>query len=643
MANKNQAPIPIRESDIELYKESAETLLKEVSWTPKKGPGTPKQVQSTGLMLSAAITSDVAEKVSLIRIASEFCDNAIVFSDEVHYVLHIVKRGLQIGSHLEALYAKASGVEDLELQNKGGKLNPSQQAEFGAKQSTRSAVALYGLASYVVWELAGFRAEETSGVSMEEPSIPECPLTSSLLAKKAIVFYLGQGLRSEQAVNTDIAFVKYALMYFRSLIKELKLREEQLQYKESFTDRKYKLENSEFIVDGFEEQGDRSVVSVEFNRVLFTDIVGNHIAKHHSMRTIARMLCYDLETKRNPMLDFGGMASIRLGHGFPGTGKSMLIAAIATELDARAKWLGIPFLFHPLPDSIVSTYQGGSAERMMAWMNVLRDPTKLIYAPIDDAENSFENRTRQGVSSGVREVIAVFLRNTEGAYAVNRGNTLIDVMTNLPEQIDAAVMSRIVERFKIDGAVMVNDFTDQDYAWWKKYAAMSSDFVDMKDPKNYKYFDDQKPMKSVSESHDRYTEAKHPDIKRIIELVTKGHDPSSHEFFSVVYTEVKKVFPGFTSRDVRNVQSAVTSRILDFDMPTEWLDDPQHFFAKSYDEKKNLLMDLMKANMKGVSFAALRFEEMLRYLDTMADMANIDFDRKVAQTIESMRVHGVLE
>ena len=154
--------------------------------------------------------------------------------------------------------------------------------------------------------------------------------------------------------------------------------------------------------------------------------------------------------------------------GEPGTGKSMLIAAIATKLKEHSDALDIPFLFHPMPDTLISTFQGGSAAKMVEWMKPMQDPTKLIFAPIDDAENNLQERTAQGVSAGVKEVIGVFLRYTEGAYAVNYGNSSIGLFTNLPEMLDKAVISRVQGRFKIDGARNEKDFVDQDYLWWKK-------------------------------------------------------------------------------------------------------------------------------------------------------------------------------
>ncbi len=632
--------IPITQADLVLFSKKAEVDLREIEWKPKR-QNTLTPSSSTPLMLGINMVGvePPNEKISLWKVASDFCGGETILSEPIHHVLVVLKKAIQIGLHLESLYVKSSGVDVLEKQNTAGSLPDSQKIEFNAKQTTKSAVMLYSLASYIVWELAGYRTEEVSNVSMETPNITELPLTSSVSARKSTFFYLGRGL-SDENVNTDIAFVKYTLLYFREIIAEIKLREGQFQFSEPFTERKYKLEKTEFIIDGFEDSGDKSVISVEFNRVSFSEIVGNRVAKHNSMRTIARMLCYDLERKNNPMRELGGLAPVRLGKGVPGTGKSMTIAAIATELFDRAKWIGLPFLFHPLPDAIVSTYQGGSAERMMAWMHALRDPSKLIYAPIDDAENSFENRTRQGVSSGVREVIAVFLRNTEGAYAINRGNTLIDICTNLPEQIDPAVMSRIVERYEIAGAVSAHDFIDQDHSWWKRYAGMSKDFIDMKDPTNYGYFDDQKPMTSISKEGERYTTARNSDIQEILRKTLRDNDPKNQQFFGVLYQEVKKVFPGFSSRDLRNIQGSITGRMLDFDFPSEWLDEPTHFFLDSYESKKDKLTELLRANMKGISFQEIRLEEALRYLDTMAEIANVDFERQVGRTVEAMSIQN---
>ena len=349
------------------------------------------------------------------------------------------------------------------------------------------------------------------------------------------------------------------------------------------------------------------------------------------------MLAYDFETKKNPFQELGGFMPIFMGYGIPGTGKSMLIAAIATKLKEYTDALKIPFLFHPMPDTLISTFQGGSAEKMVQWMKPLQDPTKLIFAPIDDAENNLQERTTQGVSAGVKEVIGVFLRYTEGAYAVNYGNSSIGLFTNLPEMLDKAVISRIQGRFKIDGARTVPDFLDQDYIWWNKLDKISSNFVNMKNP-NYKWLSKQGLVKNLNEilkHSDKPTEQR---VLEIYEKVEKRHKDNEHNFYAELYKNIQNKFPFFSSRDIRNIQKAVSMRLTDFDLPKEWLENPELFLQKNYQIKYNMLQNVMKQNMKGLNFSDIRRQEVVRYLDNMAIIADTDFNRKVENRVKELNI-----
>ena len=46
----------------------------------------------------------------------------------------------------------------------------------------------------------------------------------------------------------------------------------------------------------------------------------------------------------------------------------------------------------------------------------------------------------------------------------------------------------------------------------------------------------------------------------------------------------------------------------------------------------------MKANMKGLDFSDIRKQEVIRYLDNVATIADTDFKRKVDQRIGQMEV-----
>ena len=327
-----------------------------------------------------------------------------------------------------------------------------------------------------------------------------------------------------------------------------------------------------------------------------------------------------------------------MGYGIPGTGKSMLIAAIATRLKEHCDHLDIPFLFHPMPDTLISTFQGGSAEKMVEWMKPMQDPTKLIFAPIDDAENNLQERTAQGVSAGVKEVIGVFLRYTEGAYAVNYGNSSIGLFTNLPEMLDKAVISRVQGRFKIDGARTEHDFLDQDYIWWKKFEKTMPDFVNMQNPENYQFLKDQGLSKNMG---DVLGAIEKPSEERVLEAYDKAiklHKTTDHHFFATLYKEIQKIFPFFSSRDIRNIQSAISLRLTDFDLEEDWFENPETYFKQKYDTKFHMLQELMKSNMKGLDFSEIRRQEVVRYLDNVATIADTDFKRKVDARVNQMNI-----
>jgi len=379
---------------------------------------------------------------------------------------------------------------------------------------------------------------------------------------------------------------------------------------------------------------------IEFNKIKFEQIVGNRDAKHFAKRLIERMLAYDFDAKKNPFQELGGFMPVFMGYGIPGTGKSMLIAAIATKLKEHSDTLNIPFLFHPMPDTLISTFQGGSAEKMVKWMKPLQDPTKLIFAPIDDAENNLQERTAQGVSAGVKEVIGVFLRYTEGAYAVNYGNSSVGLFTNLPEMLDKA--SRIQGRFKIDGARTIPDFLDQDYIWWKKLDKTLPDFVNMDNP-DYKWLSEQGLAKNLGEILKHTEKPTEQRVLDIYEKVESLYKDKQHLFYAELYKEIQKTFPFFSSRDIRNIQKAISMRLTDFDLPDNWLDNPEIFLQKDYDTKHIMLQDVMRQNMKGLDFKDVRRQEVIRYLDNMAIIADVDFKRKVDNRIKEMNIRMAAE
>ena len=227
-------------------------------------------------------------------------------------------------------------------------------------------------------------------------------------------------------------------------------------------------------------------------------------------------------------------------------------------------------------------------------------------------KNNLEERTRRGVSAGVREFIGVFLRYTEGAYAINRGNRLISLFTNIPDQIDKAVLSRIQVRVSIEGAENPMDFIDQDYLWWRKYDEMSDGFTNSKGPDGYEYMSSQQRSKSLNDIYDVNYNFDNDNVKAIYDSVKEKYNPNEHNFFGMLYANIQKEFNFFSSRDLRNIQKAVDARLIDFDLPVEFWESPEKFFQLDYNSKLETLKRLMKDNLNGLSFYQIRLYEALK-------------------------------
>jgi len=642
----NVSYLPITNENFVPFRAKANALLASVKWTAKPGlvdDAMPAPDSSSKAWRDSTTVSPIEKTLSILNIAKEASQDGALLSEEVHHAVSMVRRGLELGMYMSSLYTQHSGLETLITHNKRGALTQQQQTEFREKYETASAIAVFAAAYYIAWELSRYKAEEIGSVAMELEGIPEVSLLNPVRALDCMIFYYAAYLSKSGKVRTGLDFVKLTLLYFEKTVNEIQARARSFKHAEIFSGKSYKLADKEFHINGFEADLAHEVTSIEFNRVDIGEIVGNRDAKHMAKRLAGRLVCYDPAVQKNPFMDLGGLSLVRMGFGEPGTGKSLQIAATATMLYDYCKILKLPFLFWPLPDNVVSTFQGGSAERMIAWMKPLQDPKRIIYGPIDDAENILEERTRQGVSAGVREVIAVFLRMTEGAYAIHRGNSAIEIFTNIPDQVDRAVLSRIMERVYIGGAQSVVDFLDQDYLWWKRFHSVDPSFVDMQDPEGYAYLSQQKLLKSMSDVSGVWMEPKNHVLKEIFNRVVSSHKPHEHNFFATFYFEVKRVFPYFTSRDVRNIQQAVTNRIMDFDLPNDWIEKPDTFFFRDYETKIGMLKELMRTSMKGLTLYEIRLQEAVRYLENMVRIAHEEKNRYLNDLVSRMRLQREAE
>ena len=640
---EHNSTFPIKQNELDMLRDEATSYIKSIQWEQgqrAKNKDKDAKDESILLYLSRAKGNGGAEITSvsktILELKKRLLPESIAIPLHLNQTLYAVQEGITLGIWIKDSYYDASGLSSLS-ENKSA-LDASGKREYESKMQTGTAFMLFATAYKILHDLKTIASDDLSVMKNKFAGIPEVSLMTPLKGISCALFYYDKYLGHPEIIKSDKDVIDFTVVYFEALIAEIQMRKSSLEYTETVTDRTYKLEHSDFAVSGWDNVFQGAAKSVEFNKIQFEQIVGNRDAKHFARRLTERMLSYDFDAKKNPFQELGGFMPVFMGYGIPGTGKSMLIAAIATRLKEHCDHLDIPFLFHPMPDTLISTFQGGSAEKMVEWMKPLQDPSKLIFAPIDDAENNLQERTAQGVSAGVKEVIGVFLRYTEGAYAVNYGNSSIGLFTNLPEMLDKAVISRVQGRFKIDGARTEHDFLDQDHLWWRKLDTTMPDFVNMKGPSDYEYLQDQglaKNMGEILNVSDKPTEER---VLEAYDKVEKQFKSTEHLFYANLYKEIQKLFPFFSSRDVRNIQSAVSLRLTDFDLEQDWFENPDIYFKKDYETKFNMLQELMRANMKGLDFSEIRRQEVVRYLDNVATIADTDFKRKVDARINQLNI-----
>ncbi|WP_430908439.1 AAA family ATPase [Maribacter sp. 2-571] len=640
---EHNSTFPISLNELAALRNEATSYLKGVQWEQgSKAKSRDKKQQDSSILLylskanGTAANEVVSVSKTILSLKKRLLPDSVAIPVHLNQALYSLQEGLTMGIWLKDSYYDASGLSH--LNERKSSLDTTQRREYDAKLQTATAFMLYGTAYRILFDLKPMVSDDLSVMKNKFAGIPEVSLMSPLKGISCLLFYFEKYLDHPEIITSDEEVLQFTVVFFEALIAEIQMRINSLEYTETITDRTYKLEKSEFAVSGWENVLEGTAKSVEFNKIQFEEIVGNRDAKHFARRLTERMLSYDFTAKKNPFQELGGFMPVFMGYGIPGTGKSMLIAAIATKLKEHCDALEIPFLFHPMPDTLISTFQGGSAEKMVQWMKPLQDPGKLIFAPIDDAENNLQERTAQGVSAGVKEVIGVFLRYTEGAYAINYGNSAIGLFTNLPEMLDKAVISRVQGRFKIDGARTIPDFVDQDYLWWNKLNENMPNFVNMKNPDNYTFLSEQGLAKNLGEILNRSDKPTADKVLEIYERTEAKHATDTHLFFAELYKNIQEAFPFFSSRDIRNIQSAISLRLTDFDLPEAWFEDASLYFKKDYDAKFAMLQDLMKQNMKGLNFSDIRRQEVVHYLDNVATIADTDFKRKVENRVHDLNV-----
>lgn len=551
-----------------------------------------------------------------------------LLSDVENRVLRVIRRAIQVYLVIYDCYDDASGSSRLKADNQQGRLSASAEPELAAKVETGSAASAFALNSFILSKLA---SDTESGDDSHDLVSPEPhPLHSKTETLRSNLHYFYSAIESH--ARDDASLLRAVRAAAREQVSTLRAVANHLQYTEAFTRYEYRIEADDVVVSGFEYPEERGGGPIEIQTRRPEEVVGNHIAKLEATRIAQRLACYDLELGQNPFVELGGFVFSFIGDGSPGTGKTTLIQMVVSLLTQYCDVAQLPLRYENFSVDEISDYQGRSGHNAKRFCRSILDPRVVGFGTVDDVDQVCGNRGDRNASSGQLEVTGVFMQELGGANTVVRGNASFGLFSNYPEKVDDALRQRTQARFTVDGPQTQEDFTDLLHILlgesWK-----------MPLGRGYEPLASQEVRRMIDQKYSEHDTPKSATLLAVFESEidkagTKGF--STWRDFGEYLHAIGKSDPRFTGRAVKNISDAVRSRMMDFDLPAEWLEKHSVFFARPYPERVEMIHEL-----QGEITPEIVMQEINRYADSEARYGDAaqqrEFQQRVAEILLETR------
>ena len=578
----------LREADIEKHYAAALALLQGFDHAPRvakgrdvgveksAGLGTRRRFRSTtpGLVTRSTVR---AEGVQLLaRIEGD--EGALVTPLQAS-VMNALRRALAISMAVAENYAEQVGLSDLKRANLEGGVSGGKEAEFAEMLTAEALISLYVFASASSFLLASHASE----VSVTLGDVEEVLTDNAPLALHGALWELDQDIADH--ANDDAKLVATVSAFAEGLMAKVSARAGSAGRLEAFTSAIWKVEADDFVVNGFTpaSKGKASKLTMTFKKP--NEVVGNHIAKYQAMKLAKMLMAYDFERRLNPFADLGGFIFTFMGDGAPGTGKTTLIQMMAGLISGYCETAGYPFRYQNLSTDNIDSYQGKSGQNAKAFINNIIDPSVIGFGTIDDIDQLAGKRGDRQSSAGQLEITAVLMESFAGANTVVRGNCTFGMFSNYPENVDDALRQRAGARFLVDGPQTREDYIDILALLMGKNHDIPLGQHDL--------FEAQAIQKAVAASFESHGKPHEAGLVKVFDEV-QGR-VGALDTIAKLGTYLKGIQEAderFTGRAIKNITDAVKVRAMDFELPDEWMEEPELFLFKSYDEKKGMISEL---------------------------------------------------
>ena len=581
----------LREAEIVAHYPMALAMLQGFDHAPRIGKGAEVQAEersagigtrrrfrttTPGLVTRRTAPTGAVQLIATIEGADD--DDALM-SPVQATVLNALRRAISIALAVAENYAGVSGLGDLKRANLEGALPAARKTEFAELLGAEALVTLYVFGNAAAYLLSSHQSEVTVEVGEAEEVLTDNGQT----ALHGALWELDQRISSH--APDDAHLVSAVCAYAEALMEKVALRAANAPRLAPFTQASWRVEADDFTVQGFSpaHKAKSTTLTMTFKKP--HEVVGNHIAKYQALRLAKMLMAYDFDRRLNPFAELGGFIFTFMGDGKPGTGKTTLIQMMAGLLNDYCQVAGYPFRYQNLSTDNIDSYQGKSGQNAKAFINNVLDPAAIGFGTIDDIDQLAGKRGDRQSSAGQLEITAVLMESFAGANTVVRGNCTFGMFSNYPENVDDALRQRAGARFLVDGPQTREDYIDI-------LALLMGKNHDIP-LGQHEVFAAQEIKKAVAasfESHSRPHEA------GLMEVFDRVHsDIGTLDTIAKLGTYLKAIQQAddrFTGRAIKNITDAVKVRAMDFELPDEWMENPELFLFKGYDEKSAMIREL---------------------------------------------------
>ena len=581
----------LREEDIRKHYDAATSMIEGFDHAPRiaKASEEPQQERSSGIGTRRRFRSTTPglvtkrterpEGVQLLARIEGADDGDPLTSPTQATILHNLRRAVAIALALGEQFEDRTGLSDLKRANLEGRLPADKKSEFSALLTAEALAVLYTFANATAFLLAPHAVED----SVEVGDVEEVLTDNAQLALHGALWELDQDL--ERFASSEEKLVATILAFAEHLMAKVAARASNVDRLDPFTGATWKVEADDFIIRGFSpaRAAKGSTLTMTFKKP--NEVVGNHIAKYQSMRLAKMLMAYDFGRRLNPFAELGGFIFTFMGDGAPGTGKTTLIQMMAGLINDYCGVAGYSFRYQNFGIDNIDSYQGKSGQNAAAFIQNVLDPGVIGFGTIDDIDQIAGKRGDRQSSAGQQEVTAVFMNAFAGANTVVRGNCTFGMFSNYPENVDDALRQRAGARFLVDGPQTREDYIDILYLLMGKNHSIPVG--------EHEVFSAQEIKKAVSASFESHNRPHENGLKVVFDRVLD--QVGELDTIAKIGTYLKGIQEAderFTGRAIKNITDAVKVRAMDFELPDEWMEDPELFLFRDYDTKKAMISEL---------------------------------------------------